>query len=149
MNEAGMSRRRCVRPTRLLDGWRQNSGQTLVEFALASMVFFVTIFGTLQLGLAVWQYNMVANLAQEGARWASVRGSTSSVPATAASLQSFVQGRSLGISVTAAATPVAPGSLSPGETVSVRVQTVFVPFTPLIPMTTITLKSTAKMIMAR
>jgi Flp pilus assembly protein TadG len=147
MIEATVSRG-CSSPIRRLERRRQNCGQALVEFALASMVFFVTIFGTLQLGLAVWQYNMVANLAQEGARWASVRGSTSSLPT--ASLQGFVQSRSLGINVTATASPSgAPGSLSPGDTVSVRVQTVFAPLTPLIPMTTITLKSTAKMIMAR
>jgi Flp pilus assembly protein TadG len=143
-----VSRRRCDRRSRLSGRWRQNRGQALVEFALASMVFFVTIFATLQLGLAVWKYNMVANLAQEGARWASVRGSTSSLPV--GSLQTFVQSRSLGINVTATASPVgAPGALSPGQTVSVRVQTVFVPFTPLIPMTTVTLQSTAKMVMAR
>ena len=54
-------------------------GQALVEFAVASIVFLMTIFGTLQFGLMVWHYNMISNLAQEGARWASVRGTTSTI----------------------------------------------------------------------
>ena len=59
--------------------WRGDCGQQLVEFALASTIFFTTIFGVLGFGLAVW-HNMVADLAQEGARWAAVRGATSKLP---------------------------------------------------------------------
>ena len=57
-------------------------GANLVEFALASTIFFMTIFGVLGFGVAVWRYNMVADLAQEGARWAAVRGSSTAAPAT-------------------------------------------------------------------
>ena len=56
--------------------WRDDCGAQLVEFALASTIFFMTIFGVMGFGIAVWQFNMVADLAQEGARWAAVRGST-------------------------------------------------------------------------
>ena len=52
-------------------------GENLVEFALASTVFFMTLFGIIIFGIGVWRYNMVSDLAQEGARWASVHGSTS------------------------------------------------------------------------
>jgi Flp pilus assembly protein TadG len=62
---------------------RDNRGQSLVEFAFASIVFFMMLFGIVEFGIAVWRYNMVADLAQEGARWASVRGSDSDAPATA------------------------------------------------------------------
>ena len=35
---------------------RGQRGQALVEFAIASLVFFMTIFGTLQFGLMIWHY---------------------------------------------------------------------------------------------
>src|SRR5580765_7072275 len=92
---------------------RDERGQELVEFALASLVFLMTVFGTLQFGVAVWQYNMVSNLAQEGARWASVRGTTSSLGnASSGDVQTFVQSRSSGLNptVTTSGTVGAPGS---------------------------------------
>jgi len=108
---------------------RGESGSALVEFSVVSLVFFMTLFGLIEFAQAVWHYNMVANLAQEGARWASVRGSgaTGAVsPASAAEVQSYVQTRALGLSVAVAttsvdattkactATAVNPSSLSTG-----------------------------------
>ena len=124
---------------------RDDRGQSLVEFALASGVFFITVFGTIQFGLAIRQYNMVADLAQEGVRWASVRGSTSILAATATELQDFVQSRSPGFTVTVTATPANPSSAAPGSTISVRVVSTFSPATNLIPSATLTLESTAAM----
>jgi len=48
------------------------SGQALVEFALASMLFFTIIFGTLDLGRVVYQYSMLQNSIRQGARYAKV-----------------------------------------------------------------------------
>ena len=96
--------RRMVKTKRT--GWLDDAvGQTLVEFALASVLFFITIFGTIEYGRGVWEYNMISDLAQEGARWASVHGSSSSSPAscsgTGQTVQSYVQSRSPGFTVTA------------------------------------------------
>src|SRR5262245_65764390 len=100
------------------------SGQTLVEFALGAVLFFTVLFGTIEVGLLVWRYNMVSNLAQEGARWASVRGSTSSIlHASNSDVQTYVQGRALGITVTVTTPLGAPSALDPGQTVPVLVQT--------------------------
>ena len=105
---------------------RDESGQELVEFALASLVFLMTVLGTLEFGLAVWQYNMVSNLAQEGARWASVRGSTSSLgAANQAAVQGFVQSRSAGINPDVTTVPGTVGN--PGSTFSVTVTANFAP----------------------
>ena len=49
---------------------RHQRGQSLVEFALSSVLFFSLIFGIIQFGRAIFQYNTVSSLAQEGARWA-------------------------------------------------------------------------------
>jgi Flp pilus assembly protein TadG len=124
-------------------------GETLVEFALTLFVLLMTIFGTIQFGLAVWHYNMMSDLAQEGARWASVRGSTSGAQkATAAQVQSFVQGRALGMNV-AVTTSADPQSLTPGSTITVSVQHTFAPLTRIVPAATLNLGSTAQMVIAR
>ena len=129
--------------------WRNQAGQSLVEFALSSILFFTVIFGIVQFGRAVWQYNTVSNLAQEGARWASVRGSTSSAPATAAQLQAYVESRSPGFSVTATATPANPSTVAPGAVIQVAVTSSFAVATPLLPIASINLSSTAQMIVSR
>ena len=94
-------------------------GENLVEFALASTVFFMTLFGTIIFSIGVWRYNMVADLAQEGARWASVHGSTSALPADQADVQTYVQSRAR-FPVTVTTTPATVGAS--GSFVTVRVQ---------------------------
>ena len=128
---------------------RGDRGDSLVEFALASVVFFMTIFGVIVFGLAIWQYNMVANLAQEGARWASVRGKSSSTPASSNAVQDYVISRAVGINLLTVTTTPDPSTLDAGATVTVLVSKPFTPATTLIPNSTLTLQSTAKMIMAR
>lgn len=144
---------------------RGDRGQALVEFAFASIVFFMTLFGMISFGLAVWQYNFVADLAQEGARWASVRGASSAVcqfcPASAANVQTYVTSRALGMTVpttvtsinaatkACTATSVNPSSLNPGTGFCVTVTRTFKPFTSFIPNATLTLQSTAQMIISR
>ena len=95
----------------------------------------MTIFGTMEFGVAVWQYNMVSNLAQEGARWASVRGTNSTgidhAHAVQADVRGFVQGRSVGINPTTTTSPTTVGA--PGSTISVTVTQTFTPLTALIP----------------
>src|SRR5438093_611632 len=51
---------------------RGEGGETLVEFALALTVFLMTVLGTMELGIGVFRYNMMSDLAQEGSRWAAV-----------------------------------------------------------------------------
>ncbi len=46
----------------------------VVEFAFASMIFFTMIFAMIEFCLAMYASNFVAYAAQQGARYASVRG---------------------------------------------------------------------------
>jgi Flp pilus assembly protein TadG len=128
---------------------RDSRGQTLVEFAFASFVFFATIFGMIEFGRGVWQYNMMSDLAQEGARWAAVRGATAStlgrVGNTEVSAYVTSRSRFSGIVVTTTPSPVG----APGTPVSVQVSTTFQPLTRLIPSSAIPLSSTATMIVHR
>jgi len=154
----GLFRSRGVRP--LAD----ERGANLVEFAFASTVFLMTVFGTLEFGIAVWRYNIVSNLAQEGARWASVRGTNGTIQATQANVLNFVQTRANGINVTVttsttttsnnpstacASASTNPGTLSAGDGICVTVSTSYAALTGFIPAGTIPLTSTAKMVMAR
>jgi Flp pilus assembly protein TadG len=136
-----MSRRGCPQLV-------SERGESLIEFAIASWLVFMIIFGAFGFGTAVWRYNLASNLAQEGARWAAVHGSQSLSPADNTALQAFVASRALGMTVVATATPV-PSSVTTGATISVNVSTTFTPFTALFPSANLTLQSTAKMIMAR
>jgi Flp pilus assembly protein TadG len=124
---------------------RRERGETLIEFALGASLLFTLIFGVMQLGWGIWQYNLVADLAQEGARWAAVRGSSSASPATSASVNTYVNSRAM-MAVTA--TTTWPSGNSPGNPVSVVVTATPVRFTGYIPFVP-TLSSTAQMIIAR
>jgi Flp pilus assembly protein TadG len=138
--------------------WRDDRGETLIEFGLAALVYFTMIFGTIELGIAVWRYNIISDLAQEGARWASVRGGSAGAiqAASAADVDAFVQSRAVGIPVTVTV-PQAPSSLMPSDIVTVTVQSTFTPVTPLVlfgspniqGVGTINLQSTAQMVMSR
>ncbi len=55
-------------------------GQALVEFALVAIVFFVFVFGMIDAGRAVWNYNTLAQATREGTRYAIVHGSDSTAP---------------------------------------------------------------------
>ena len=69
-------------------------GAALVEFALCFMLFFmITAIGTLDLGRAIWAYNIVAHASHEAVRYAIVRGKDSLNHAHAADIQTFVEAR--------------------------------------------------------
>lgn len=93
-------------------------GQTLLEFAFASAVFFGTVLSIFLGGIQLWRFNTLSDLAQEGARWAAVRGKTSKFnPAKSddpcgstdcgsiSNLTTFVRGRSPFSTVTVAVSP--------------------------------------------
>ena len=139
-------------------------GANLVEFAFASTVFLMTVFGTLEFGIAVWRHNLLSNLAQEGARWASVRGTNGTMQATQADVANYIISRANGVGVTVTTsttttssdpkTPCAtastnPGTLSMGQGICVKVTSSYTPLTGFVPQAAVTLLSTAKMVMAR
>lgn len=53
------------------------SGQSLVEFALISLLFFTMFFGIVEMGWFLFNYHEVNNAAREGARYAVVHGTMS------------------------------------------------------------------------
>ncbi len=59
---------------------RREGGESLVEFSLVSIVFFLLIFGMIDVGRAVWNYNTLAQATREGTRYAIVHGENSTDP---------------------------------------------------------------------
>ncbi|MGI4828049.1 MAG: TadE/TadG family type IV pilus assembly protein [Janthinobacterium lividum] len=78
---------RAIRPT--LNRWRaaEESGSALVEFAASAILLFTLLFGIMECSRAVYIDHFVANAAQEGARYAMVRGGSWS--SSCASVTSF------------------------------------------------------------
>lgn len=128
---------------------RRERGESLIEFAFASVIFLTMILGALEFGIAVWNYNLVSNLAQEGARYAAVHGQNSGSPVDTAAVSAFVQARAVGLSVTTTTPSGAPNSLLPGSTVAVSVSHTLSIGGGLIPYWNFPIASTAQMTVAR
>jgi Flp pilus assembly protein TadG len=79
-----------MRPRRSSD--RHRRGSTLVETAVVLPVVLMLTVGTCIIGLGIYRYELVATLAREGARYASVHGTeyaaakTGNVAATPATI---------------------------------------------------------------
>ena len=73
----------------------EQRGQALVEFSLVGIIFFAVVFGMIDVGRAVWNYNTLAQATREGTRYAVVHGArcdadASCSPADAASVEALV-----------------------------------------------------------
>lgn len=152
--------------------FRHEEGSTMIEFALSSAVLFSLLFGILTVCLALYSYNAIAEAAREGARFAIVRGSAScgyntpcnvgKAPSTDTSVSDFIKSQSLpgintaNIQVTSSwpttgvnCTPnPAPGCNNPGNLVKVKVVYSFPMSIPFVPAQTLSMSSTAQMVIA-
>jgi Flp pilus assembly protein TadG len=127
-----------------LPRFRDARGATLVEFALASTLFFTITFGTIEFGRMILDYNIVSNAAREGVRYASVRGASSGRAATADQIRQYVASRSVGLLSTSNVTVSWPTNNATGSVVQVQVQYSFTPIVTLLPQTGINLTSTTR-----
>lgn len=83
-------------------GHRAESGATLVEFAIACILFMTLVLGVAEFSLAIYSYHFVSYSAQRAARYAIVRGSrwksgcatadSFECDASAADVQEYVRG---------------------------------------------------------
>jgi Flp pilus assembly protein TadG len=104
---------------------QSEAGNTFVESALVFLGFMFIILGIEEFGRMVFAFNFVSQAATEGARWASVRGSTTcpaSSPGTNSALTTYVDQWAAGlntasVTVTLSCSP----SSTPGSTVTVTV----------------------------
>jgi Flp pilus assembly protein TadG len=117
----------------------------MVEFAMIALVALTLIFGIMQASLALYAYSFVSYGARCGARYAMVHGSSSTSPATNASMQTYVQSLAypLNTSSLTVTTTWNPNN-SPGSTVTVQVTYVFSPFAPFFFSSNLTMSSKAQ-----
>jgi Flp pilus assembly protein TadG len=144
--------------SRIRRSLRVETGASIVEFAVASIILFTLIFGVMAICLALYSYNVVSEAAREATRYAIVRGSAcNSFPdckVTSDQLQTYVQG--LGFpGITAASLTLTPaaswpnGNNNPGSPVQVTVQYTFPLGIPFMPSRTLTMSSTSQMIISQ
>jgi Flp pilus assembly protein TadG len=79
-----MAKRRFIQ--RLLRGTRQERGQSLVEFGLVSLVFFMVVFGILDMARLFQSWNAVQHASRDAARYAITGKSTCDGGAPASSV---------------------------------------------------------------
>jgi len=94
---------------------RHTAGQAIVEFAIAGIVFFLIVFGTVDFGRAIFMYSELTNAVREGARYAQIH------PTRTAGIKDVVVNKSPGLGIRAADVTVScsPAGCQPGGTVQV------------------------------
>lgn len=128
------------------DGLRcRQRAQSMVEFAIVATVALTLIFGIIQAALALYAYSFVSYGARAGVRYAMVHGNKSGTPATAASVQSYVQSLAVALNTSSltVTTTWSPNE-NPGSTVTVQVSYSFAPLAPLVWKPTLTMSSTTQ-----
>jgi Flp pilus assembly protein TadG len=96
------------------DGTQARCGQAMVEFALASLVFLLIIFGTIDFGRAIFISAEMHNAAREGARYGKIH------PSETANIRQKVLDQSAGSNLTAAGIGVScTGACKSGDTLTV------------------------------
>ena len=111
---------------------RREHGQALVEFSMVAIVFFILVFGMIDVGRAVWNYNTLAQATREGTRYAIVHGADSTTPtgpvddsAVVTEVQKFTAGLNLSQLAVQATWP--DGSNASGSSVTVTSQYAYEP----------------------
>ena len=112
----------------------ERSGQALVEFAIAFLVFVFIVFGLIDLGRVVYAHNALAEAAREGARYGSVQARSAN---DLAGIESFTVDHVVGIGdVTATAQCVKTGTsttdCSQNDRIEVTAQASVGMLTPLV-----------------
>jgi len=122
----------------------------MVEGALCLMSFLMITLGTIEFSMAVQANNFCSWAARDAVRWAAVRGTNSSVPATSTSVSNYVKGLVVGMDKTrfTITTTFVPTNMQ-GSVVRVNVQYVVVPLANFAMKSNLTVGSTAEMTIIR
>ncbi len=130
MTRRTLMRRRC----------RRDEGQSLVEFVLALPILLVIIFGIVEFGVAWRTYQVITNVAREGARFGVIGNTTD--PMVQGRVDSLLQQAGLSntpptavVTFECDGTPgslCGPGSAGSMETVQIDYQHTFVVLGPVL-----------------
>jgi Flp pilus assembly protein TadG len=147
---------------------RDEQGSAILEFAMVAILLLTVVFGVIEIGLALYAYNVVSEAAREGTRFAIVRGSActsfaSACPASKSDIQDYVQYLGYpGIdpsrmtvnttwSVTNAGTTCSPSPScnNPGNQVQVQVTYKLPLVLPFLSSQTLSVSNTAQMVISQ
>ncbi|HUA34912.1 MAG TPA: TadE family protein [Candidatus Binataceae bacterium] len=132
-------------------GPKGGCGATAVEFALLATPCLMLIFAIVNFAVALYTYDFVCYTAQEAARYAIVNGATSPSPATAANIETYVDGLVVGVLNTnqlSVNTTWNPNN-KPGSVVTVQVSYVYQPVASFVSSANITMTRTAAMVISQ
>ncbi len=138
-------RERWRRSVAQREGAKSDSGQAIVEFAIVSVAFFLMVFGTIDLGRAIYMYSQLHNAVREGARYGKVH-LQDSPPKTTTDIKNKVISQSNGVNISASNITVSctGGCGSSATDVTVVATTSFSAITKgFLGLPSITLKSSA------
>jgi Flp pilus assembly protein TadG len=121
-------------------------GNAIVETGLVFPIVFAFLFGVVQYSLVLFTYNTTTFGARAGARYAIVNGSTSSSPATTATVKTAVLASmpsvpTNSITVTTTWNP----DNKPGSTVKVKVAVTITPLITMVMNQPLSISSTSQM----
>jgi Flp pilus assembly protein TadG len=85
------------------------SGSVMLEFAMGASIMAAVFAGTFQFGYTFYQYNMLKNATNAGARYASLRSYDSSTTTPSNAFQTAVQNMVLYGDPSGGSAPIAPG----------------------------------------
>jgi Flp pilus assembly protein TadG len=144
---------------------RGEQGTSTIEFALGASLLFMTVCGIIAICFALYTYNIASEAARAGARFAIVRGSActsfgTACPATSGNIQTYVQNLGFpgsGHMLATAAWSAYPaggtckhaGCNGPGDQVTVTVTDQFPVVIPFVPHRTLSMSSTAAMVISQ
>ncbi|HET9847828.1 MAG TPA: TadE/TadG family type IV pilus assembly protein [Candidatus Dormibacteraeota bacterium] len=131
--------------------FRRHHGQSMIEFALLAPIFFLLLFGTIDLGRGIYIYNSISDAAREGTRAAVPFDSPLPTSATALAAVQSKLGGAIALSVDPCianssspcpSTPTVPntgtiwyssGIGTPGrQPVTVKISYLFQPWVPIV-----------------
>ena len=117
---------------------RDETGQSLVEFALVAPVLFLIMLGLVDGGRIVFINNELSQAAQEGARWAAVQGRAAAqadgenTAVTDEIRSRIVVAPTPAITLSCTDLGTVSGSCGSGDLLSVSISSSVSPITPLI-----------------
>jgi Flp pilus assembly protein TadG len=131
---------------------RSEDGGSLIEFAVASSMLFLLIFGIIELAFVVYSYNMISFATRLATRYAVIHSPTSASPATTAQIQQVAVNAATLVNLTTSnvtvAWPTDPNN-STLKDAQVTISYTYVPITTVAHLPAITLTSKARMLVSQ
>ena len=128
------------------------AGQTMVEFALSASLLLLVVFGIIEMGFALYNYNTVCSAAREAVRYAIVHSPSGPNPATTSQIQQVAINYAVGLNpnhLTVNVSWPADNSLRSRQDAQVHVSYQYQLDVPFLSPVTLTLSSTSHMLVSQ